>query len=127
MKLVSIAAIGAVALGLAGCQTTADQQQPKKVFVRADGQSIRGNPRLEQQAELDKTICIGETQKAAVGMSPIYYRGVVGAIQAGMIENQRQSALLDVAIGCMASKGYVVSTEEEAAARQAARSRPRRS
>lgn len=107
-----ILAAGVLTLALAGCQTTA--QQPRKAFVRADGQSIRGNPRLEQQAELDKTICIGETQKAAVGMAPIYYQGIAGAINAGIIEGQRQNALMDVAIGCLASKGYILSTEEEA-------------
>ena len=112
-------AVGAVALALAGCQTTGEQQ-PKKVWVRADGQSIRGNPKLEQQGELDLTVCRGETQKAAVGMAPIYYRGIAGAINASIIESQRQDALLDVIKGCMASKGYILSTEEEAAARQAA-------
>jgi hypothetical protein len=97
------------------------------VFVRADGQSIRGNPRLEQQAELDKAVCIGETQKAAVGMPPIYYQGLAGAINAGIIEGQRQNALMDVAIGCLASKGYILSTQEEAEARYlAAQSRTRR-
>jgi hypothetical protein len=125
MKSVMIAA-GVLTLALAGCQT-ASQQQPKQVWVRADGQSIRGNPRLEQQGQIDLTICKGETQKAAVGMAPIYYSGIAGAVNAAMIEQQRGSALKDVAIGCMAEKGYILSTEEEAEARRAAAgARPRR-
>jgi hypothetical protein len=126
MKFVSILAIGASALALAGCQR-AGQQGPKMVWVRIDGQSVRSNPKLEQQFVLDGTICKGETQKSAVGMAPIYYRGIAGAINASIIENQRESALMDVAKGCMAEKGYIYVTEQEADARfAAAAAKPRR-
>src|SRR5215207_15300 len=69
-KLVFVAAAASVLLS--ACQTT---QTPKPVWLRADGQSVRGNSALEQQGQLDRTICKGETQKAAVGMAPIYYSG----------------------------------------------------
>lgn len=88
--------------------------------MRADLRRISGNPELEQQAELDKTICLGETQKTAAGMSPIYYRGIGGAINAAIIENERGAALKDVAIGCMAQRGYIRVTKEEGEARIAA-------
>jgi hypothetical protein len=126
MRPVSIAAVGAVALALAGCQTAA-QQEPKMVWVRIDGQSVRDNPTLEQQFVLDGTICKGETQKSAVGMAPIYYRGIAGAINASIIESQRQDALVDVAKGCMAEKGYIYVTEQEGEARIAAAKARRRS
>ena len=97
------------------------------VWVRIDGQSVRDNPTLEQQFVLDGTICKGETQKSAVGMAPIYYRGIAGAINAGIIESQRQDALVDVAKGCMAEKGYIYVTEQEGEARIAAAKARRRS
>jgi len=85
-------------LGLAACQTT----QPNLIWVRADGRPVS-----PQQFELDKTICLGETQKSAVGMAPVYYHGIGGAIDAAILENQRGSALQDVGRGCMAQHGYL--------------------
>lgn len=116
MKLISISAIGAAALVLAGCQTTAEQQ-PKRVWVRTDGRPIANNPKLLQQGELDWTICKGETNKVALGVAPIYWRGIAGAINASIIEEQQKKALVDVAIGCMAQRGYRLIPQEEAEAR----------
>jgi hypothetical protein len=39
-------------------------------------------------------------------MAPIYYRGIGGAIDAAIIQQQRQALLEDVAKGCMAQRGY---------------------
>jgi outer membrane lipoprotein SlyB len=118
MKSVLLA-VGVVSLALAGCQTTANQQ-PQRVWVRTDGQPIRGNPKLMQQGELDWTICKGETNKVALGVAPIYWSGIAGAINASMIEEQQKKALVEVAIGCMAQRGYELITVEEAEARRAA-------
>lgn len=85
-------------LGLAACQST----QQNYTWVRADGRAVS-----PQQFELDKTICLGETQKSAVGMAPVYYHGIGGAIDAAILENQRGAALQDVGRGCMAQRGYL--------------------
>jgi hypothetical protein len=74
---------------LAGCVT--QQEGPRRGFKRIDG---RRDAKSVQQYEIDKTICIGETQKSAVGMAPIYYSGLAGAINASIIENQRTSLML---------------------------------
>lgn len=103
--------IAAVALG--GCVTTPPPEP--RVWVRTDGQKGSENPALAQQFEIDKTICLGETQKTAVGMAPIYYQGVAGAIQASQIEQQRGAALEQVIQGCMAQKGYVYVPQSQAA------------
>jgi len=121
----TLIAVGVAALVLAGCQTTAEQ--PQRGWVRVDGRPMIGNPQLTQQLQIDQTICLGETSKAASGMQPVYWRGIGGAIQAQMIENQRTDMLTNVAKGCMAEKGYMLMTAEEAAAFRASRaqSRPR--
>jgi hypothetical protein len=96
MKRFIFAVIG---LGVAGCNTTQNQAY---TWARADGKAVS-----PAQFELDKTICLGETQKSAVGMAPIYYHGIGGAVGAAIIENQRGDALKDVAKGCMAQHGYL--------------------
>lgn len=108
-----IAAVaGALALG--GCVTTPPPEE--RVWVRTDGQKGSEVPALAQQFEIDKTICLGETQKTAVGMAPIYYQGVAGATQASAIEGQRAQALEQVIAGCMAGKGYVYVLKSQAEA-----------
>ena len=100
-----ILAIAIGALTLAGCAT---QPPPDPlVYVRTDGQKSLGNPALEQQYEIDKTICIGEGQKSAVVIAPIYYNGLYGAIQAAQIQNEHRESLGDIMKGCMAQHGYV--------------------
>ena len=96
---------------ISGCATV---PQEKLVFIRTDGQQIRGNAALEQQGEIDKTVCVGQTQQSALGM-PIVYTGggLAGALEAGAISGQRQASLTDVAKGCMAQKGYVQVPESE--------------
>lgn len=86
------------------CASTPPEQL---VFIRTDGQTTAGNEALEQQGLIDRTICQGQTQQSAVGAPIVYYQGVGGAIDAAIIQNQRQGALSEVAKGCMAQKGYI--------------------
>ncbi|WP_157196494.1 hypothetical protein [Methylobacterium sp. 88A] len=124
-----IASVIALTSLMAGCQTTA-QNQPVFGWMRADLRRITGNPELETQVALDKQVCIGETSKSAVGMAPIYYRGLGGAIGAAIVENQRGEALKEVAKGCMAERGYLYIEMSEADARltaaEEARAKPKR-
>lgn len=106
------AALG-LALTLAGCQTTPTDPL---VWVRTDGQRASGNPALEQQYQIDSTICLGQRQQSAANMDPVYYRGLVGAMQADMIQNQRTAGLDQVIEGCMAQRGYVHVPASQAAA-----------
>jgi len=105
MKRVAMVAVVCL---LAGCQTTTQTTNATHVWARTDGQIITGNPALTAQFDLDRTICEGEMQKAAVGMEPIYYRGLLGALSAQVILDQRAAGLLAIAKGCMAQRGYVL-------------------
>ena len=120
MKPIVLAAVGVATFAVAGCQTAGQKQNI--TFVRADGRPMRGNAKLEQQFQLDATICKGEMQKIAAGAAPIYYSGIVGAVNAEMIAQGKKNALLDVGKGCMAERGYVQISEEEAEARRLAQS-----
>jgi hypothetical protein len=99
-----------------GCQSVPEDPE---VWVRIDGQKGAGNPVLMQQYEVDSTICLGQTQQSAVGMAPIYYQGVAGAIGASVIQSQRNAALTDVVKGCMAQKGYMRVRSSQAEAMRA--------
>lgn len=103
---------GATAL-LQGCQTTS---MDGMIWVRTDGQIGSQNPALQREFEIHRTVCVGETQKSAVGAPVIYYQGLVGAIDAAMYQNAQAAALLDIMKGCMASKGYVLVPQSEAPA-----------
>jgi hypothetical protein len=109
-----------VALLLAGCQTTAQQQQgpQQPVWARADGRMIRGNAALEQQWQMDTTYCKAEAYKAGLSAGPIYWQGIAGAIAADIAENNRSKAMVEIAKGCMAGKGYIQISMEEAEARR---------
>lgn len=99
------------ALVLTACQTTSDEQY---VFVRVDGKRLADDPSYSARFDIDKTICIGEVQRSAVGAPIIYYQGLAGAITASMVQNQQQAALVDVLKGCMAGKGYVLVPQSQA-------------
>jgi hypothetical protein len=63
--------------------------------IRLDGQTIKGNPALERQLEVDNTICQGEVAKAdSVSTAPAARRFQAGA---------------DIFAGCMAQRGYVAA------------------
>ena len=71
------------ALALIGCA-------PHMIYLRADGVPPASDPVLQQQFEVDRTICDGELQKGA-GQTPVR--------------------------GCMAERGYVLVKEDEVAAK----------
>jgi hypothetical protein len=81
-------ALGLAAV-LAGC--TASQNM---TWIRGDGQAMLGAAVLMRQFDVDRTICFGEQQKAAVDA---------------------------IARGCMAQRGYLLVPKNEAAARLAER------
>lgn len=115
MKIAVAAAV--VGLVLAGCQTTPEEQY---IFVRTDGKRLADDPSFGPKFELDRTVCIGEVQRSAVGAPIIYYQGLAGAITASMIQNQQQAALVDILKGCMAGKGYMMVPMSQAPAVSAA-------
>jgi hypothetical protein len=84
--------------------------QVKQLWMRTDGQRITGNAALEQQVQIDKTICDGEMQKANLSGTQFCR----GAIECGLADAQRAGSLTTVAKGCMAQKGYVMVPETEA-------------
>ncbi len=88
------------ALALTGCAT-------KTVYLLADGRSPGSDPVLNQQFEMDSTVCQGELQKANLSGSLRDW----GAISRGTAVNQ-------VGQGCMAEKGYVSVPEDQVAAKQ---------
>ncbi|SRR5581483_4006420 len=100
----------ALCVMLAGCA-----QQPKAMWLRLDGQRTSNNAVLAQQAEVDQTICRGEMQKANVSGVTFTNGGIAGAVAAG----NRANAVADVMKGCMAEKGYVLTTEDQAEAMSA--------
>ncbi|MDP3554821.1 hypothetical protein [Methylocystis sp.] len=77
-------------LFLAGCASP-------RHFVRTDGQEIAGNAKLEQQKEIDLTVCRGDAEKANLQGSAL------SLAQAGA----REDMALSVFDGCMAQKGYL--------------------
>jgi uncharacterized lipoprotein YajG len=95
---------------LGGCATA-----PKMLWLRADGQSVRENPVLKTQFELDGTSCVGERNKA--NLSGVTFTG--GGV-AGIVASQNRSDAADtVQRGCMAEKGYLLVPEEQAEAKRA--------
>lgn len=97
-----------VALG--GCAAA-----PKMVWLRVDGQTVRENPVLQTQAEIDGTSCLGERNKAALSGVTVAGGGIAGALAAA----ERTNAADTVARGCMAEKGYLLVREDEADAKRA--------
>lgn len=79
---------------------------PQKVmnFSRLDNRiDLAANAQYEQ----DKVICLGEVAKAQAVAAPIYMgQGLAGAMEAGMLEGQRNQALRGIMVGCMAQRGY---------------------
>lgn len=105
--------LGACALALGSC---AAKPQVEMVNIRTDGQEIRGNPALQAQFEIDKSICEGEMSKANMGGAQ-FCRGIVDCAVQGQ---QRSDGMQVVGKGCMAERGYVRVPEDEREARMAA-------
>jgi hypothetical protein len=100
----------ALCVALGGCAAA-----PKMVWVRVDGQTVRENPVLQTQAEIDGTSCLGERNKAALSGVSVASGGIAAAAAAA----DRSNAADTVARGCMAEKGYLLVKEEEADAKRA--------
>ena len=73
-------------------------------FSRLDG---RLDAAALAQFQQDDAICKGEVAKAQAMASPIYMgRSLADAMEAGMLEGQRNNALRQIMTGCMAQRGY---------------------
>ena len=85
---------------------------------------MAGNPAYTQQFEIDRTICLGEMQKANASGVVVTSGGFAGVVAA----QQRSDALGDVAKGCMAQKGYLLVRADQAGptAEQLAATAPQR-
>lgn len=95
-----------VAAGVLAACTTA----PPPAFVRTDGRAITTNPVLSQQFQVDKTVCLGNREKADLSGVTVSGGGLGGAIAA---QNRSQAADA-VFVGCMAEKGYMLTTADKA-------------
>jgi hypothetical protein len=88
------------------------------VWIRTDGQRI-DNAALHQQAEIDKTICQGDTQRTNLSsLSPVETGKYSWGLDAN-VEVQRRQAAMDAIKGCMAEKGYVIAPADQADAMSA--------
>ncbi len=103
-----------VFLVLAGCASA--PPPVKMVWLRTDGQTAHDHPALAAQFDIDRKICLGETQRAGISAAPVYTNNF---IDAAIVANSRQRQMNDVAVGCMAGKGYVQVPEDQAEARAA--------
>jgi hypothetical protein len=115
-------------LALAGCQTAAENRpnpnnpQPTDMgWSRLDGRSLASNPQLQAQFQYDATLCKADTDKVALSAGPIYYQGIVGMVEAHMINEKRNETLRSILMACMLQKGYQLTTRAEFEQRQAAR------
>ncbi len=88
---------------------------PELVAVRTDGQRIGTSPSLVQAFEGDRTVCVGETQKANLSRTPNLYGGFAAIAKNA---EQRQAAD-DVFAGCMRQKGYAMVEKEKSEAKLA--------
>jgi hypothetical protein len=102
-----LAAALLVGISLTGCAT-------KSVYLLADGRAPGSDPVLNQQFEMDRTVCQGDMQKANLSGVTFTGGGLAGAAAAA----QRGQAAGQVAQGCMAEKGYVLVPEDQVAAKQ---------
>ena len=93
---------------LSACVST----PPPMMWMRVDGQQGKGNPALEQEFEIARTACLGDSQKA--NMSGVTLGGDYSAAFA------RGQAASDVFKGCMAEKGYLMVPASEVQERAAA-------
>jgi hypothetical protein len=94
------------ALILAGCA-------PHTIYLRADGMSPASDPVLNQQFDMDRTVCQGDMQKAS--LSGVTFAG--GGLAGVAAQANRNEAAGQVGQGCMAEKGYVLVREDQAQAK----------
>jgi uncharacterized lipoprotein YajG len=93
------------AAALAACATT-----PPPVFVRTDGKPMTSDAVLAQQYQVDRTVCLGNREKADLSGVTVTNGGLAG-LAAGI---QRSNAADAVFTGCMAEKGYMLTTADKA-------------
>lgn len=84
------------------------------IWMRTDGQSAANDPVLAQQFQVDKTICLGEREKADLSGVTVTQGGIAGLAAAVNRSNEADA----VGQGCMAQKGYMLVREDQAAAMQ---------
>jgi hypothetical protein len=83
------------------------------IYLRANGVPPASDVVLNQQFEMDRTICQGDMQKANVSGVTLASGGMVGVAAAA----NRNQAVSQVGQGCMAEKGYVLVKEGDAPAK----------
>src|SRR5271169_289576 len=85
---------------------------PPLVWIRTDGQ--RSNAALAQQAEIDTTICAGDSQRVNLSsLTPVETNKYSWGLD-NRVEAQRSQAKLDAMKGCMAEKGYLLVPADQA-------------
>jgi hypothetical protein len=84
-------------------------------WVRVDGQRSAQNPVLAQQFEIDRTVCLGERQKASLSGVTVASGGIAAVLAA----QDRANSADTVARGCMAEKGYLMVPQDQAEAKLA--------
>lgn len=90
---------------VADCATV----QPRIDFVRNDGSRIAPGSADAAKFETDKTVCIGEAAKAKLSGSNVTVETgdpIVDGITEGVAEGKRNNEAIQVALGCLAQKGY---------------------
>lgn len=97
------------AVFLTACAT----KPPPPIWLRTDGQSAANDPVLAQQFQVDKTVCLGEREKADLSGVTVTQGGIPGLVAA----QNRANAADAVAQGCMAQKGYILVPADQAAAK----------
>ena len=76
-------------------------------FHRLDS---RSDAKAQAQFQQDDAICKGEAAKAQAVAAPISMgRSLADAMEAGMLEGQRNNALRQIMVGCMAQRGYTMT------------------
>jgi hypothetical protein len=103
--------IVALCAALGGCATA----PPPMQWIRTDGKRAAGDVVLAQQFDVDRTVCLGERQKAAMSGTTF----VNGSIAAAVAARDRGNSADAVASGCMAEKGYLLVPEDQAEQRRA--------
>jgi hypothetical protein len=112
MRILGIVALcAALCAALGGCATA----PPPMAWIRTDGKRAAGDLVLAQQFDVDRTVCLGERQKATLAGVTI----ANGTLGAALAAQERGNSADAVAKGCMAEKGYLMVPEAEAETRRA--------
>lgn len=100
---VSVALPAALFALLASACTTRTVMNFNRLDGRTDSAAI-------VQFQQDDAICKGEVAKVQAMAAPILMgRSLADAMEAGMLEGQRNAALRQIVVGCMAGRGYTMT------------------